>query len=86
MLSAFTGAKTCRGCQRGYLETTALQTPTFRKRQSSAAGVVRGDVSVDVGTDRVLDLDPGDVELGAVVAHDDISRLPDVKPGVGCAR
>ena len=42
-------------------------------------------VAVDVGADRVLDLDAGDVRLGAVVAYDHVLRLADVDAGIGSA-
>jgi hypothetical protein len=35
-------------------------------------------VAVDVGVDRVLDLDAGHVVFGAAVAHDHVARLADV--------
>src|SRR5690606_27658388 len=50
-----------------------------------AAGVVGGDVVVDVGVGRVLDLDAGDVVFGAAVADDDVVRLADIDAGVGGA-
>jgi len=39
---------------------------------------VRRGIAVDIGERRVLDLDPRDVELRAVVADHDAVRLPDV--------
>jgi len=49
------------------------------------AGVAGGRVAVDVGADRILDLDAGDVRLGAVVAHDHVLRLADIDAGIRSA-
>ena len=48
-------------------------------------GVVGRDVVVNVGAEGVLDLDAGDVVLGAAVAHDDVLALADIDAGIRCA-
>src|SRR5690606_34773514 len=49
----------------------------------NTAGVVGGDVVVHICADGVLDLDTGDIELGAVVTHDHIAGLAHINAGVG---
>jgi hypothetical protein len=61
----------------------------FRFRQvehQDAAGILGGDVVVNVSVHRVLDLDAGDVVFGAAVAHDDVLRLADIDARVGRTR
>ena len=49
------------------------------------AGVVGGDVVMDVGVDRVFDFDARHVSLSPALPHHDPPRLPHVDAGVGGA-
>ena len=55
------------------------------REDQDAAGVVGGQVVVDVGPGRILDLDAGHVLLDRVAPDDDVLRLADIDAGVGGA-
>ena len=63
----------------------ALDFQIGQVEHEDAAGIVGGDIVVDVGKGRILDLDAGDVVLGAGIANDDLTRLADINAGVGRA-
>src|SRR5262249_37701691 len=53
-----------------------------QREDQQPAGVIGGDVVVDVGAHGVLDFDAGHVALGAIAADDAVLRLADVDAGI----